>query len=648
MSTENEQSNTGERFRTLLNQSGPVQPNKPAEDYEADAGTKLRAVLQGLSFGSADEIEAFVRSLRGEDQQEVLDSIRDNLELYRQADPIGAYGREAGGAMIPGLLAAPFTGGASVPATMGRLAAVGALEGGAYAFNTGEDGFKNRAARVPGGALTGAVMNPAVSKTVGAGAEMLKALGREARFLVGRRGSSIVNNEIQRLANKLQETPEEIVQGIMDGRILAENKTLAAAVKNLRARGGEAGDIINERLTARPGETRARAAEAMDEALGGDGQLQYAKRQATNKAVKDAENKAYAPFKDQDVNDQVFGEMILALERVPSAGKDLLKYFQTKVGTPGYEPLFKKGKGGKIEFLRKPTAQEAEEIRKALDAKTTAQYSKRGGGFLGSGFEDAATEFRDALDINIPELASARATAKAARDNKDAFNAGRQTFTGKMDEKLFELQELFGRGNADEIAAFRSGMLSAIQAQLKSPNRASFIRKLGNDEDGLNEILRMALPEQSLDDVLKKLDIAEESQAAKGAIMDRTNTAETLIESQAVNLGLTPQTILDAGRLDPRALGQVARSFVSMFGRDLTDAERARIAKILVSEDPGLVRAAIMDDSALQKLGTMIGGIVNTAAKVTPRATTRLSSEATANETGNNVRGLIDMMTGPQ
>ena len=71
MSTENEQSNTGERFRTLLNQSGPVQPNKPAEDYEADAGTKLRAVLQGLSFGSADEIEAFVRSLRGEDQQEV-------------------------------------------------------------------------------------------------------------------------------------------------------------------------------------------------------------------------------------------------------------------------------------------------------------------------------------------------------------------------------------------------------------------------------------------------------------------------------------------------------------------------------------------------------------------------------------------------
>lgn len=648
--SEKNNEDTGNRFRNILNNGRTVASlnTKPTEEYEASTGTKLRALLQGISWGSADEIEAFVRSLGGADKQEVLDSIRDNLELYRQEDPLGSYGREAAGAIIPGLLAAPFTGGASVPATMGRLAAIGAAEGGAYAFNTGEGGFKNRASRVPGGVATGAVMNPAVSKTLGAGAQMLKALGREARFLFGRKGSSIVNNEIQRLVNKLQLSPEEIVQGIMDGRILLENKTLAAAVKNLRARGGKAGDIINETLTTRPGETRANATAAMDEALGGDGQLQVAKQKATDKAVKEAENQSYAPFKEMDVNNEVFGEMILALERVPSAGKDLLEYFQTKIGTPGYTPLFKKGKGGKIEFLRRPNAQEAEEIRKALDARTTAQFSERGGGFLGGGFQDVAEEFRGALDANIPDLANARSVAKAARDNKDAFNAGRGTFTGKMDEKLFELQELFGRGNADEIAAFRSGMLSAIQAQLKSPNRASFIRKLGNDEDGLNEIIRMALPEQNLDDVLKKLDIAEESQAAKGAILDRTNTAETLIEGQAVNLGLTPQTILDAGRLDPRALGQVARSFVSMFGRDLTDSERERIARILVSQNAELVRDAITDDSGLRKLGTLIGGLIDTATKVTPRATTRLSSEAAANETGSNVRGVIDyILPGP-
>ena len=54
MSTENTLS-TGERFRNLLNQ-GPVVVAQPEEEYEASTATKLRAVLQGLSFGSADEM----------------------------------------------------------------------------------------------------------------------------------------------------------------------------------------------------------------------------------------------------------------------------------------------------------------------------------------------------------------------------------------------------------------------------------------------------------------------------------------------------------------------------------------------------------------------------------------------------------------
>ena len=81
-----------------------------------------------------------------------------------------------------------------------------------------------------------------------------------------------------------------------------------------------------------------------------------------------------------------------------------------------------------------------------------------------------------------------------------------------------------------------------------------------------------------------------------------------------------------------------------MFGRDLTDAERERIATILVSENADLVRDAITDDTALRKLGTLMGSLIDTTTKVTPRATTRLSSEATADETGSNVRGVIDYM----
>jgi hypothetical protein len=654
MSNENTTQETGARFRTLTQggSGGSTTTQEVPADYEADVGTKLRAVLQGLSFGSADEIEAFVRSLGGADQQEVLDSIRNNLELYRQADPVGAYGREIGGALIPGLVAAPFTGGTSMAPSVGRLAAMGAIEGGAYAFNTGEGGFRNRVSRVPGGAVTGAVMNPAVSKGLGKGADLLKALGREARFLVGRRGSSTVNNEIQRLANKLKMTPEEIVEGIMEGRIMAENKTLLAAVKALRAKGGKAGDIINEALTRRPGETRKRAGDAMSESLGGDGQLEYAKRQATTEAERAAENTAYAPFKEgpkSEVSDRVFGEIIQAIRAVPALRPALMKKFQARVNDPNFKPLFEMD-GDELKFLRRPTAEEAEQIRKGMDAITSAEFKAPGGtgGFVGVDYDVIAKQVRNAIDDDIPELADARNMARLARDNRDAFKMGREAFSGKADEKIFELQKLMEAamesGDQQTLDAFRSGMLSTIQGRLLSNQRAGFIKRMSNPEDAYNTLFRMAVPEDKIDDVLVKLDIAEESNAAKSAVIDRTNTAETLIEDRLVNMGVTPQTILDAvTRGDPRAIGSIARSMVGMFGRELTDAENERVATILVSENADLVRQALQDDGALRKLGTTVGKIIDVVTETTPRGTTRIPAEAGGEEFSPNVRGLIDM-----
>ena len=70
----------------------------------------------------------------------------------------------------------------------GRMMAVGAAEGGAYAFNTGEGGFQDRISRVPAGAATGAVVNPVASTALRKGGDGLKALVRSARNLVGRRG----------------------------------------------------------------------------------------------------------------------------------------------------------------------------------------------------------------------------------------------------------------------------------------------------------------------------------------------------------------------------------------------------------------------------------------------------------------------------
>ena len=254
---------TGQRFRDLLNKP-TKKANEVPEDYEANLGTKLRTVLQGLSFGSSDEIEAFIRQIGPQNYEEALSAIRSDLKNFQKNNPIQSTALEAGGAILPALAAAPFTGGTSLATTVPRLAGLGAIQGGSYAFNTGEGGFDNRISRVPGGAAAGAVLNPAVSKLSEGGALILKELIKSTRNFVGRRGSNLVNNEIQKLIEKTGKTKDEILLDIYDGKIIAENKTLRAAMKDLRTRDGKAGGIITNALSKRPSETREVASDALD------------------------------------------------------------------------------------------------------------------------------------------------------------------------------------------------------------------------------------------------------------------------------------------------------------------------------------------------------------------------------------------------
>ncbi len=635
------ETDTGERFRALVNPSAPKEDKVP-EDYKANLGTKLRTVLQGLSFGSSDEIEAFMRSIGSQNFEEALGAIRTDLKNFSETNPVQSAALEAGGAVLPGIAAAPFTGGSSMAATIPRLMAAGAVAGGAYSFNTGEGGFKSRASRVPGGATTGAILNPAVSKATEGGAVILKGLIRSARNLVGRRGSNLVNNEIQRLIEKTGKTKDEVLQDIYDGKIIAENRTLRAAIKALRAKDGEASGIITETIAKRPAETREVATDALDGALGGNKQMQYAKQQATNQAVREAENKAYAPFKTGEVNSEVFGELIMALEAVPAVQKSLLKRFQTRVNDPGYTPLFKKGKKGELKFLRRPTPEEAEMVRKALDSKTTKEFKPNGDPFVGEGYQEVAGNLREAIDINIPALASVRGQAAAARNNKDAFQAGRTAFTGKADEKIFEVEELIAKQDADELNAYRSGFLSGIQAKLLTPQRSTVISKLADEESAEREILKMILPEEDLPSVLKKLEVAQESNLAKKQIIDNTNTAEAMIESQSGGSQLGIGSLIQAKTGDPRVFGDIARALQKAFGRELSPSENARLAKLVTSTDPDYVKSAITDKGGLAYLQRFLSGGVDMAASGAPGAAINLGAGEVADRTGNNVeRNLL-------
>ena len=85
-------------------------------------GNTARAVLgQGLAMGWGDELEARIRSMRGDETyEEELNMINDSYTQFADENPGVALSGEIGGGFLPligSLAAAPFTGGASTAGT---------------------------------------------------------------------------------------------------------------------------------------------------------------------------------------------------------------------------------------------------------------------------------------------------------------------------------------------------------------------------------------------------------------------------------------------------------------------------------------------------------------------------------------------------
>ena len=624
-----------------------------AAAVEAAPREPMRTAAQGLTFGISDEAEAAARAAAGyvasslgfdvnsQSYDDALNEIRGNIKAYQTARPVEALAYEVGGAALPALgalIAAPFTGGTSTAAaapTLGRIAKIAALQGAATAFGTGEGGFKARALRVPGGALAGAAGGTVAGTAMRAGGSAINALTDAARRVIGGRGSSVVENEIKRLVTQTGKTADQIADDILNGRILAENETIKAAVRAYRASGGEASTVITQAMTPRPAVTRAAAMQEMRGGLSDASQSSALQAQRRSEdAARIAERAAYGPVKGVPATDAVSREVLATLEVVPEAIGEVNKMFRGLVSvTPpanGIGPA-------NVTFTRPISIDEAERVRRAVSNAASAEYR---GGYGGAGevFSEAEKRLRGTLDVASPELNAARTQAAAVRSQKDAFETGQAALVGDVNEKLLDFSKLT---DPQKIEAYRAGLMAALEARAATGSRQSMIRNLSNPETKEGQILRAVFPQDQLDAVLAKLETARASQETTAYVLGGSPTADTGMEAARRGMGISMADVTGLLSGNPSSMLSVASNIASRFTRDLTDSERARVARILVSEDPDLVRRAISDEGAMAALQNRIQQLTTIGTKGSARAGAVTGAQPGAELSQQTLRGLL-------
>ena len=613
---------------------GVFVPSEPDVDPQT-----IRMTLQGPTLATADEIEAGLRTGFGllGDYPATLKEINVGLQEAREAYPVSSLAKELGGVAIPAIGLGLATGGPGGPAVaapvtrsiLSRYApsvlksmGIGGAGAGIYEFGSAVPGdvpfgeaIQERFKGVPTATAIGAVTAPPFQFLGGKVADAISGIADFAARRLGNRPAKKVEAEIQEYLNRSGITVGELLENVKAGSIPADvSETLR---ETLRAYKTVLTDDMIKRIADRPEELRKRAFGLTQQILVGDaqGNVLAEMRKGVSSAKAQA-SKAYDEVFEQadDLPETITPMIEDVFERFPS----LLKPIRDKmVAAKVKDPFYKINKDGSFELIKLPTLREAEILRRNLQQEKMKAY-KAGDSDLGEILTDLEKSLRNSLDEMSPELGATRQVWSNIESGADAFEKGRKAFTKSADEQEIIFSKIVEAGD-DMVTAFRAGFADAIRAKTKTGQRPSLPSILSNLDRKEGAVFNMIFPEGEYDRVFQALDRAAKSQATKTRVLGGSQTAETKAREALIGSGGASQDLRDfvTGGSIPAGIRLVGR-VIKASGQQLNFKQRQEVAKLLISEDPELLRRALADDSALTELSNRIMRAANKLKSAAP------------------------------
>lgn len=625
-----------DQFESTANQFSPTVMGQQKEPETQ----QLRSALQGTTFKFADEVEAYLRSVGGENYDTALKDVRSKLKDYEKSRPVESGLIEAGASIPISVAMSYLTGGGSTSATtqslfpaLARVAGVGAVQGAATGAGGAQGDAYERLVGGTIGAATGGVLAPATYLGMKAlGNVILDPMIDFTRRTIGGRGAKIVETEVQRIQEQTGLKPDEIVSKIASGEIMAENPNILGIVRAYASGGGDASRTIREAMTRRPEALRNKTVQEISKELSAGTETNVLKKFAQSEAERvTAKNALYNKAYDEGgvITEEMLNSLTDAMQRSPSAYELINKLSQAQLKT---KPFFTMDDAGEVTFIRPPTIRDMEIARRGIKADINRKYTS-GEGDIAKELQPYEATLRGLIDRSAPAVGEARSQAASDKVTTRAFNDGKLAFGKSPDQVQIEFEKLVS-ASPESVSAYRAGIMAQLRNKMSMGGKTSMMANLESAEAKEGQILRIIYPQDKVDDILKLARVASQSQKASGKVLAGSATAETLMESKNIGMKISPEEVASVFSGDAFTTMRVVSKIVQKNAPNLSPEQKQQVARVLVSENPALVSNALRDQSGMAILQQRLQTIGNRVARtsgglLTAPATTGLQNFST-------------------
>lgn len=595
-----------------------LDPNQPEPPSQI-----LRSMAQGLTFNTADEIEAYLKTLGGGDREAALRDIRMGLKNYQAASPIASTAAEIVGSLPLAVVGGPAAGSTLLRSAV-KVAGVGAGMGAASGFGRAEGDVLDRLAPAAVASATGAVAAPLVFGGIKLLGKLADPVLDFAARKFGDKFSKSVETEIRRITEATRMTPDEIVQRVANGEPLSENQSLLSAVRLLYAQGGQPASILRSSLGTRPEALREDVVSNIQKTLTGDikelaGDIKDANVlrgfKASEAERKTARNQLYEKAYESGgiITPEMLAALRESLKRAPDAAENINALHLAKTGQ---KPFFKIDADGEIQFVRAPNIQDMETARRGIQTTINNKF-KSGQGDVGTELKPFEAALRGEIDKSSAALKDARTTAASNKTTTESFDFGKKAFGKSPDEIEIEFESIVAKGS-DAVSAYRAGVMDQLRSKMASGARTTMMGKLEDANTKEGAIFRIIYPQDKVDGILKLASTAAQSQRAAGKVMGGSDTYAMQAEAKQQGINISGEEISSVLSGNPFSVARVLGKWMQKNEPNLTPEQKQEVARILISTDQDVVKKALLDNSKWDEIQRKARAIGSSITRTTP------------------------------